>query len=67
LTEDGLDLQCVLPIVHSYDTANNFQQIQFGSETTDVKDLNWRDEEAHSMIIVCMAGKKEIKNRLKYK
>ena len=58
MTEDGLDLQCVLPILHSYDTTNNSQQIKFGSEITEVTDLNWRDEEAHSMIIVCMAGKK---------
>jgi hypothetical protein len=58
LTEDGLDLQCVLPIVHSYNTLSDIQQIQFGTETNEVTDLNWRDEEAHSMIIVCMAGKK---------
>jgi hypothetical protein len=57
LTEDGLDLQCVLPILHSYDAVNNVQNIEFGSEITEVTDLNWRDEEAHSMIIVCMAGK----------
>ncbi|CAF1030600.1 unnamed protein product [Rotaria sordida] len=56
LTEDGLDLQCVLPIVRSYDTINDIQQIKFGSETTEVTDLNWRDDEAHSMIIVCMAA-----------
>ena len=57
LTEDGLDLQCVLPILHSVDSTDNLQSIEFGSAVTDVTDLNWRDEEAHSMIIVCMAGK----------
>ncbi|CAF4263633.1 unnamed protein product [Rotaria sp. Silwood2] len=56
LTEDGLDLQCVLPILRSYDTMNDTKQIEFGSEITEVTDLNWRDDEAHSMIIVCMAA-----------
>ncbi|CAF0758520.1 unnamed protein product [Rotaria sp. Silwood1] len=56
LTEDGLDLQCVLPILHSYDTTNDLQQIEFGSEITEVTDLNWHEDEAHSMIIVCMAA-----------
>lgn len=57
MTEDGLDLQCVLPIVYSYNITNNTQQIEFGSETTEITDFNWCDNEAHSMIIVCMAGK----------
>lgn len=57
LTEDGLDLQCVLPILHLHKSPTSPQQIEFGSEVTEMTDLNWRDEEAHSMIIVCMAGK----------
>lgn len=56
MTEDGLDLQCVVPITRSYDTTDTMEKIEFGSQTTEVTDLNWRDEEAHSMIIVCMAG-----------
>ncbi|CAF0827890.1 unnamed protein product [Adineta ricciae] len=56
LTEDGLDLQCVVPITRSYDATNTMEKIEFGSQTTEVTDLNWRDEEAHSMIIVCMAA-----------
>jgi predicted P-type ATPase len=56
LTEDGLDLQCVLPIQHLHNSTANPQQIEFGSEITEVTDLNWHDEEAHSMIIVCMAA-----------
>lgn len=57
MTEDGLDLQCVLPILRKYNITNSTQDIGFGSEVTEVSELNWRDDEAHSMIIVCMAGK----------
>ena len=57
MTEDGLDLQCVLPIQRLSNSTDDSQPIEFGSEITEVTDLNWRDEQAHSMIIVCMAGK----------
>lgn len=60
MTEDGLDLQCVLPIHRMHNNTTIPEPIEFGSEITEVIDLNWRDEEAHSMIIVCMAGKKFI-------
>lgn len=43
--------------MHSHNSTTDLTQIEFGSEITEVKDLNWRDEEAHSMIIVCMACK----------
>ena len=56
MTEDGLDLQCVLPILRSYDTMNDIQQTEFGSETTEVTDLKWCDDELHRMTVVCMAG-----------
>ena len=60
MTEDGLDLQCVLPIYHLHknDNTTTPPSIEFGSEISEVIDLNWREEEAHSMIIVCMAGKR---------
>lgn len=57
MTEDGLDLQCVVPVVRKYDIANSVQQLDFGEEISEVTGLNWRDDPAHSMIIVCMAGK----------
>ena len=57
MTEDGLDLQCVRPIQHLQSSTASPEQIEFGSEITEVTDLNWREENAHSMIIVCMAGK----------
>ncbi|CAM4910631.1 unnamed protein product [Rotaria socialis] len=56
LTEDGLDLQCVVPIIRTYNTTNDPRQVQFGSEITEVTNLNWREDEAQSMIIVCMAA-----------
>lgn len=56
LTEDGLDLQCVLPIVKHDGATTNEKSIEFGNEVTDVSGLNWREQDAHSMIIVCMAG-----------
>ena len=57
LTEDGLDLQCVVPIIRTYNTTNDARKIEFGSEITEVTHLNWREDETQSMIIVCMAGK----------
>ncbi|CAF1232029.1 unnamed protein product [Rotaria magnacalcarata] len=56
LTEDGLDLQCVVPIIRTYNTTNDARQVQFGSEITEVTNLNWREDETQSMIIVCMAA-----------
>jgi len=57
LTEDGLDLHCVLPIVRQYpNTTENSPIVDFSSEVTDMNELNWRDDEAHSMIIVNMAA-----------
>jgi hypothetical protein len=49
-----------------HNSTANPQQIEFGSEITEVTDLNWHDEEAHSMIIVCMAGKILKKNHQDY-
>jgi hypothetical protein len=46
-----------LPIAHSYNPITNSQEITFGSEITDITNMNWREEEAHSLIIICMAGK----------
>lgn len=69
MTEDGLDLQCVLPIRHlrknDHTATTSSDSIEFGSEISEVIDMNWREEEAHSMIIVCMAGKRysSIKNK----
>jgi hypothetical protein len=42
--------------MHSHNSINNLSELKFGSEITEVTDLNWREEEAHSMIIICMAG-----------
>lgn len=60
-----MDLQCVLPIRHLHNNTTTPELIEFGSEITEVVDLNWRDEEAHSMIIVCMAGKNFINRKTK--
>lgn len=54
LTEDGLELQYVIPITH------DSESIEFGNEITNVTELHWREEETHRMIIVCMAGEIEL-------